>query len=103
MAIIPCGLHIYRADIDECASDKCHGGNECKNGINQFECICSDGWQEGGINSTCEGVPFNSLKFIFSFASCFSQMWMSVLALAAVKVSTDLCSMYPSTASENTV
>ena len=64
MAIFSCGLHVCRADIDECANDKCHGRNECKNGINQFECICSDGWQGGGINSTCEGMPLKGLKFI---------------------------------------
>ena len=49
-------LNHFHIDINECAGDKCHGGNECINGENQFECKCGQGWQGGGVNASCEGV-----------------------------------------------
>ena len=46
------------ADVNECAGVVCGGsGSEstCVDGINLYECFCSEGYSGGGINAVCTG------------------------------------------------
>lgn len=33
------------ADINDCASSPCQNGGTCIDGINAFQCFCTDGWE----------------------------------------------------------
>ena len=41
---------LFYLDLDECDSDPCENGGDCKNGDNSYSCICEPGYL--GIN--CE-------------------------------------------------
>jgi len=62
---LPISLNNSCLDINECASDPCKNGGECKDEINQFTCTCAEGW----TGNTCEeGKPvgIGSLFYLLS-------------------------------------
>ncbi|XP_009950368.1 PREDICTED: neurogenic locus notch homolog protein 1-like, partial [Leptosomus discolor] len=38
--------HMCNINIDECASNPCHNGGTCKDGINGFTCLCPEGFHD---------------------------------------------------------
>lgn len=37
-------LYLFHADIDDCADEPCLNGGTCNDGVNDYTCICVDGY-----------------------------------------------------------
>ena len=46
-------IYSQNLDIDDCASNPCHGNATCNNTIGSFICTCDDGFSGDGFN--CSG------------------------------------------------
>ena len=39
------GAHVlHQSDIDECSADPCQNGAECINQVDDYHCLCADGY-----------------------------------------------------------
>ena len=70
-------MNVPITDVDECVSGPCQNGGSCVDGVDSYECNCSDGW----AGENCETSNYTPQQFSFDILSFSDEICQDVVSI----------------------